>query len=169
MSESPGRTADQVLTALVEQSRTIAELTSGLSPAALRRPPARGEWSLNDVLAHLRSCGDMWGKAIELILTQDHPTFRAINPRRWIESTDYPDLQFAPSFRAYRKQRDELVARLRGVPRSAWARSATVTGAGRPLERTAMEYATWLANHERSHLKQIAQLSKRARARTGMT
>ncbi len=164
MHESPGRTCDQVLSALAEQPRTIAELTSGLSSAALRRPPARGEWSLNDVLAHLRSCGDMWGKAIDLILTQDHPTFRAVNPLKWIESTDYLDLGFAPSFRAYRKQRDELVARLRGVPRSAWARSATVTGAGRPLERTVMEYARRLANHERSHLEQIARLSKKTRA-----
>jgi hypothetical protein len=32
---------------------------------------------------------------------------------------------------------------------------ATVTGAGRTLERTVLFYAQWLASHERPHVKQI--------------
>jgi hypothetical protein len=90
--------------------------------------------------------------------SEDHPTIRAINPTTWIKSTDYPELEFAPSFRAFTKQRAELLALLRRVPRAGWSRSATVTGAGKPRERTVLEYARWLANHERSHLKQIARI-----------
>lgn len=165
--DSPRLTADNVVVALEKQPQTIAELTAELSPKALRLPPAPGEWSLNDVLAHLRSCADMWGKYIGLILDEDHPTFKAVNPRTWIKSTNYPELEFGPSFRAYLKQRSELVARLRTLPKPAWSRAATVTGAGRPLERTALEYAMWLANHERSHLRQMARLAnKQPAART---
>ena len=159
MYDSPRLTADDIVVALEKQAQTIAELAAGVSPKALRRPPGPGEWSLNDVLAHLRSCADMWGKYIALILDEDHPTFKAVNPRTWIKSTNYPDLEFAASFRAYQKQRNELVARLRTLPRVAWSRAATVTGAGRPLERTVLEYAMWLANHERSHLRQMARLA----------
>jgi hypothetical protein len=35
---------------------------------------------------------------------------------------------------------------------------ATVTGAGKPRERTVYTYAQWLANHERPHIKQIEHI-----------
>jgi hypothetical protein len=150
-------TIDQILTRLTEQPKAIATLTAGLPRTRLHRAPSRGEWSLNDVLAHLRSCGDMWGRYIATIIAEDRPTIRAVNPTTWIKSTNYPELEFAPSFRAYAKQRAELLALLRPLPKAAWSRSATVTGAGRPRERTVLEYARRLATHERSHVNQIAR------------
>jgi hypothetical protein len=57
-------TIDQVLTQLEEQPKAIAALTTCLPQARLHRPASPGEWSVNDVLAHLRSCADMWGKYI---------------------------------------------------------------------------------------------------------
>lgn len=100
----------------------------------------------------------MWGKYIAMIVAEDYPTIKAMNPTTWIKSTNYPELEFAPSFRAFEKQRTELLALLRPLPKTAWSRSAMVTGAGRPRERTVMEYATWLANHERTHVKHIARI-----------
>lgn len=147
-----------MLDALTEQPRTIADLTRDVPPARLQRSVVRGQWSVNDVLAHLRSCSDMWGGYIRTIVDEDHPTIKAMNPTRWIKSTNYPMLEFAASFRAYRKQRSELVAFLRPLPKAAWSRCATVTGAGRPRERSMHEYSMWLANHERSHVKQIERL-----------
>jgi hypothetical protein len=152
---------DQILTLLADQPKTIATLTAGLPEARLHRPPARGEWSVNDVLAHLRSCDDMWGKYIRTIVAEDRPTIRAMNPTTWIKSTNYPELEFAPSLRAFTKQRAKLLTLLRSLPKAGWARHATVTGAGRPRERTVLEYAHWLADHERSHVKHIARLVSR--------
>jgi hypothetical protein len=40
-----------------------------------------------------------------------------------------------------------------------WARAATVTGAGKVLERTVMFYVQWLAAHERPHVKQIGRIA----------
>jgi len=153
-------TIEQILTRLAEQPKAIAALTAGLPRARLHRSPSRGEWSLNDVLAHLRSCADMWGRYIATILAEDHPTIRAMNPTTWIKSTDYPDLEFGPSFRAYTKQRAQLLALLRPLPAATWSRRATVTGAGRPRERTVLEYGLWLANHERSHVRHIERVVK---------
>jgi len=157
MYDTP-RSIDQILAQLAEQPKAIAKLTADLPRARLHQRPRRGEWSLNDELAHLRSCSDMWGGYIATILAEDHPTIRAMNPRRWIKHTDYPDLEFAPSFRAFSRQRAKLLALLRPLPTASWSRGATVTGAGRPLERTMGDYAQWLANHERSHLKHIARV-----------
>lgn len=149
---------DEVLTALAEQPKAIATLTAGLPRSRLHRPPGPGEWSVNDVLAHLRSCADMWGTYIGVIIAEDRPTIRAMNPTTWIKSTNYPELAFAPSFRAFRKQRAALLSVLRRLRRADWSRSATVTGAGRPRERTVLDYAQRLADHERSHVKHIARL-----------
>ena len=149
---------DQVLTQLKEQPQAIAALTAGLPRARLHRPPSRGEWSVNDVLAHLRSCADMWGKYIATIIAEDRPTIRAMNPTTWIKSTNYPEMEFSPSMRAFARQRAELLALLRPLPEPAWSRSAAVTGAGRPRERTVLDYARWLANHERTHVRHIARI-----------
>lgn len=76
-------------------------------------------------------------------------------PRTWIERTDYVDQEFAPSLRALTLQRSDLLAVLEPLRSDDWSRAATITGAARPLERTVLHYADWLARHERTHLKQV--------------
>ncbi len=146
---------EKILTLLKQNPVTMAELMAALTPKQLRDVPAEGEWSAVEVLAHLRSCADVWGDCIATILAEDHPTIRAINPRTWIKSTNYRDLEFQPSFQAFTTQRAELLALLESLAPADWVRKVTVTGAGKPLERTVQFYAQWLAQHERSHLKQF--------------
>ena len=117
-----------------------------------------GEWSANDVLAHLRACADVRGGCIPVILAEDRPTLRAVDPRSWIERTDYRDLEFGPSLRAFAAQRAELLALLEPLPPEGWSRAATVTGAGKPLERSVLFYAEWLARHERPHVEQVGRI-----------
>jgi hypothetical protein len=153
-----------VLSQLAAAPPRIAALTAGLSPSQLRTAPSHDAWSANDVLAHLRSCADVWGSCIAAILAEDRPTFRAVNPTTWIKQTDYPSLEFQPSFHAFTAQRADLLAVLEPLPPEAWSRGATVTGAGRPRERTVLSYAQWLANHERSHFRQIEHIANAVRA-----
>jgi hypothetical protein len=47
---------------------------------------------------------------------------------------------------------------LEPLPHEAWSRAATVTGAGKVLERTVLFYGQWLARHERTHVKQIERI-----------
>jgi len=151
-------TIEQVLTLLAETPRRIAALTAGLAPAQLHTAPNHGEWSANDVLAHLRSCADVWGNCIEVIIAQDTPTIRAVNPTTWINSTDYLEQEFQPSLYAFATQRTDLLAVLEPLAHEDWSRAATVTGAGKPLVRTVHTYAQRLARHERTHVKQIERI-----------
>ena len=150
-------TTEQLLTLLTEAPNRIGALTADLAPAQLRTP-ILGEWSLNDILAHLRACADQWGGCIAAMISQDEPTLRAVNPRSWIKNTNYRQLEFRLSFRAFAKQRAELLAVLEALPPKDWSRAATVTGAGAVLRRTVFFYAQWLATHERSHVKQITRM-----------
>jgi hypothetical protein len=154
-------TTEQVLALLTETPLRIAALTAGLLPAQLQAAPAPGEWSANEVLAHLRACADMWGNCIAEMIAHDHPTLRSINPRTWIDKTDYREQAFQPSLQAFTTQRTELLAVLEPLAPAGWSRAATVTGAGKILERTVLFYAQWLAEHERPHLKQIERIVNR--------
>jgi hypothetical protein len=156
-------TVDQVLALLRESPRRIAALTAELTPAQLRTPPEPNSWSANDALAHLRSCADVWGDCIKVILAEDRPTLRAVNPRTWIKRTNYRELAFQPSLQAFLAQRDALLAVLEALPPEAWSRAAIVKGAGRTLERSVLFYAQWLAEHERSHVKQIGHIAEALR------
>lgn len=152
-------TNEQILTILSGTPVRITELTAGLMPAQLRAAPSRGEWSVNEVLAHLRACADVWGECILIILREDHPTLRAVNPRSWIVNTDYPGREFQPSLDAFAVQREDLMGTLRRIAPEAWTRSATVVGAGKPLEWSVHFYAQRMARHERSHIKQIERIT----------
>ena len=157
MYDTP-HTIEQLQTMLADAPARLAELTEGLGQAQLLVPPEPGEWSARDVLAHLRACSDMWGKYIAVILSEDRPTFKAVNPRTWIKKTDYLEQEFHPSQQAYIAQRADLLAVLKPLAPEAWSRMATVMTAGRPRERTVYTYAQWLANHEQQHIKQIERI-----------
>ena len=122
---------------------------------ALDRRPSAEEWSAGEVLAHLRSCGDVWGGCLERVLAEDRPTIRAVNPRTWIGRTDYPQLGWSEHLPAFVAARTALLELLHGLAPADWERSALVVGAGRPVERTVLSYAAWLASHERPHLRQV--------------
>ena len=151
-------TEEQVLALLRETPRRIAALTAGLEPARLRARPTPEDWSANEVLAHMRACADVWGGCMATMIAEDAPTLRAVNPLTWINRTDYLELEFQPSLRAFAAQRAGLLAVLEPLPHEAWSRTATVTGAGKVLQRTVLFYGRWLAGHERPHVKQIADI-----------
>jgi len=151
-------TIEQILAMLEAAPSQIAGLTAGLTETQLSSSPGPGEWSTNEVLAHLRSCADVWGSCIKMILEQDMPTIRAVNPRTWIRSTNYPEQKFKPSLQSFTVQRTGLLAILKPLKPKTWSRSATITGAGKPFERSVLSYAQWMAEHERPHLKQIKSI-----------
>ena len=157
--ESRGRPlgSDEVLAILEEDPKLITALTKGLPAPRLQRAPVLGVWSTNDVLAHLRACSDARGEFVRAMLAAERPTLRAIGPRSLLEKTDYRELPFATSLRAFTRQRARLLSFLRALPRESWSRTAIVTGGGLPRERTVLFYGAWLAGHERAHVRGLAR------------
>ena len=150
---------DTILTILKETPPRLAKLTAGLTPAQLHTAPSDGEWSANEVLAHLRACNEVWGGYyIMTILTEDNPTIKAVNPRTWIKNTSYLEQEFQSSLRAFTKERRKLLAVLEPLLPKDWSRTNTLIGAGKPLQQTLMSHADGLARHERAHLKQIERI-----------
>lgn len=151
-------TIEETLTLLADTPPRIAALTAGRPPAQLHTAPDHDGWSANDVLAHLRACADVWGSCIAATIAEETPRLRAVNPRTWVKETDYLEVAFGPSLRSLAMSRADLLAVLEPLPPEGWSRAATVTGAGKVLERTVQFYAQWLARHEAQHVKQVARI-----------
>lgn len=162
--ESRGKplTIDEVLAILEASPRQIAALTRELTASRLNTAPVLGVWSINDVLAHLRSVSDARGEFIRAMVATPRPTLRAIDPRALQRRGDY-GVDFGASFRAFRAQRARLVRYLKGLPRRSWSRTAVITGGGPPRERTALFYAQWVAGHERAHIRQLTRALRTVR------
>jgi len=151
---------DALLASLANTPREIARITKGLSEARLRKKPAEDLWSASDILAHLRSCADVWGKSILQMLHAEHPTIRYVSPRTWMRKTKYPELGFQPSLSAFAEQRADLLRELSELKTSGWSRGATFTATTRGREGTVFGYATKIWDHERGHLEQLRSTVK---------
>jgi len=101
-----------------------------------------------------------------VILREDRPTFKAVNPTTWIKQTDYLEQEFRPSLQAFTTQRAELLAVLKPLAPEAWSCTATVMTVGKPRERTVYTYVQWLANHEQMHFRQVERIVNAVRTST---
>ena len=117
--------------------------------------PAPGEWSVHELLAHLRACADVRGAAALRTIAEDRPRIQVINPREYLKTTDYLKLDFASSLRAFADQRAELLDVLRALSADEWSRPAEIVRAASSLEGSVLYYAVWIATHEVPHLDQI--------------
>ena len=150
-----------VLTALSEGPKQIARVTRGCSERLLHRKPDTDAWSAREIVAHLRACAEVWGRSMERMLAEEHPTIRYVSPRGWIKKTDYFEQSFSNSLAALSHQRVALVKRLSGLDAIDWSRGATFTATTLGREATVLSYAKRIADHEAQHLSQLRRTVKR--------
>ena len=147
---------DRALSLLAETSLRIANATKEIDDALLQAKDHKRSWSANDILAHLRSCADVWGSSIDAMLIEVTPALPDVHPRQWIRGTDYPAVPFCESFQAFADQRETLLIALRKLSFDDWSRGATIGG----RKYTVCSQARLMAKHENEHCEQIEELLK---------
>src|ERR1044071_3307874 len=100
---------ENYLKLLEETSNRLKKVTKAFDEARLQRRTENQPWSVNDILAHLRSCADVWGDSIERMLAEENPTVPYRHPRQWIKKIDYLELPFQESFQTFVAQRKKLL------------------------------------------------------------
>jgi hypothetical protein len=144
-----------ILKALAGTPRQIARVARGRDDRQLHRKPAPDAWSARDIVAHLRACAAVWGRSIDRMLTEDHPTIRYVSPRGWIKKTNYLEQSFDDLLRAFSEERGALLESLRALDPADWSRGATFTGTTLGRSGTVLSYARRIADHEMHHLDQF--------------
>ena len=142
------------LALLEEFPRTVAARTAGLSEAQLRWSPSKKDWSVVEVLAHLRACAEIWSFSIYAMLAENKPVFPLLDERRWTKAARYATFEFQPAFQIFCLQRQELIAVLKPLDIETWARSANIEG----RNHTVFSQTRRMALHETEHLDQIQAL-----------
>ena len=71
----------RLLALLTQAPIRLEEVTRGQPSTRLTLQTDLEPWSVNDILAHLRACSDVWGATIIAMLVKDNPTIRYVSPR----------------------------------------------------------------------------------------
>jgi hypothetical protein len=145
---------EKYLQAIAETPQRITQVVAGCADAQLQSKADAKSWSVNDILAHLRSCADLWTHSIYAMLAANEPEFSDIDERKWAKVTRYRELPFKESFQAYKDQRENLVRVLKTLPFESWERSAIIFG----RKHTVFTQTRRLAKHEQEHVQQIEEL-----------
>jgi hypothetical protein len=154
----PPLTIGQILALMAETPVRVERATSGIAPALLHSHPGSGQWSANEVLAHVRACADMGTEAIREIMAGDMPVL--LEPADFRIRPDYVGLDFEPSLRAFAAKRAELLGLLTLLPEEGWSRAAKVKRKRGTQVRTLNGYGQWMARHEHGHAADIERIAR---------
>jgi uncharacterized damage-inducible protein DinB len=139
---------------LSETPLRISRATTGVDEAHLQAKIDEKSWSVNDILAHLRSCADLWTHSIYAMLAEDEPIFSDINERKWAKVTRYAELPFRDSFQAFSLQRENLLRVLKALPFTSWEQSAIIF----ERKHTVFTQTRRMTKHEQEHCEQLESL-----------
>lgn len=145
---------EKYLSILSETPQRIQQAVMGMDEKYLQSQADDKSWSVNQILAHLRSCADLWTHSIYAMLAEKEPVFSDINQRKWAKVTQYAEVSFAESFQAYALQRENLLRVLQALPFEAWERSALIF----KRRHTVFTQTRRMAKHETEHVEQIKNL-----------
>ena len=149
----------RVIELLTDAPPRLKRATLGIQTTRIYLRTDVEPWSVNDILAHLRACSDVWGKSIMAMLTQDNPTQGYVSPRVSMKKPMYVDLDFGAALESFTEERHKLVLTLSNLDVVGWSRRGTFTGTSpRGRNQTVLSYAERLVNHEQGHLDQIEAL-----------
>lgn len=133
-------------------SRRLTAVTMGLSEGQLSQSLTSGEWSVLEILNHLRACEEVWMHSVMAMLAHDTPNLKEIHPREWIKQHNpYTSLSFSNSLRQFVLQREALLIVLKSLSIVDWERGARIDG----KVHTVYSQVRRMVLHEEQHCNDI--------------
>ena len=139
----------------------VAELVAGLDEEALRRRPAEGEWSINEVCGHLVEDARTWQERFVLITTQADPYLKRYDPEGGVREGGYQEAPIEKTLGEFRRIRRQTVETLSRLSAEGWERTGRHWSEG-PV--TIAEACSIALEHAESHLDQVRELKEKVTA-----
>jgi hypothetical protein len=133
----------------------LATRTAGLDDATVRRPEARGKWSVIEVVQHLADTELAYGYRIRMILTHEQWPMELFDREGWARELHYADGSLAGALDQLRALRAANLRLYRSLSATQLAR------VGMHAERGPESVATCirlLAGHDLAHRRQIDRI-----------
>jgi hypothetical protein len=149
----------RILALLIQAPLRLEKVTRDVQTMRLHLRSDGEPWSVNDILAHLRACADVWGNSIMAMITRDNPILPYVSPRSWMRKPSYLEPEFAAALASLSQERQKLVKVLVDLDEAGWVRRGTFTRTSpRQRDQTVASYCERIVNHEQAHLEQIEAL-----------
>ena len=142
---------DQIILALTNTPNWLSKrITPQRDMSKLNRPAARGEWSVRDIVAHLRDREARYFPKMHLITIAQVPDLRRVQQ---VGPTEYdPDDSPFTVMSQFRRIRQSTLSLLRELPDDGWKRvGVDVDNVTVSIRDLAIE----LIDHDAEHLAQI--------------
>jgi FMN phosphatase YigB (HAD superfamily) len=131
----------------------LLALTEELEPAAWSRRPAPGEWSLTEILCHLRDVEiEVHQPRLQEIIAKDRPFLPAADPDQWAAKRNYQSQSHTDALVAFVQARKSTLSQLEDLASEAWSREARHALLGM---LTLEEIIGVVADHDTLHLAQL--------------
>lgn len=115
---------DTIITALENAPALIVPMVREVSPANLKRRTAPQVWSVHEHACHLAVVHNLLNIRLDLMLRETNPVIKPYQPGQDDEDGALLKLDLDESLDRYVKDRQTLVARLKGLSADDWQRTA---------------------------------------------
>ena len=147
---------EQLIARLAGYPSKLYTAIAGLSEDDLARRPAPDEWSLKEILCHLRDGEEVRLERMRRVVEEAEPFLPAFDQEAYARDRKYQDEITGLILPRLVEHRTAQVTLLRSVPPDAWSRKGTHEETG---ALTLDDLAMGAINHDTEHLTQIRKLT----------
>lgn len=140
----------------------LAALTRRLDRKRLAKRPARGKWSVAEILAHLADSELVIAWRLRAILTSNGTPIQAYDQDAWATTFRYGRRDAKNSLERFRVLRESNLAVLKAVPKNLLENYGVHAERGK---ETITHLTHLVAGHDLNHLQQVEAIVKMPRSR----
>ena len=147
------KNVEAFLALMMSTPAALSSLTKDIPPSLWIARPAPTEWSLTEVLCHLRDTErEIHAPHLQMILTQSDPFLSQPDTHAWAEARGYLSQDGILALGDFITARLDALARLKDLPLDHWSRKARHSVFG---PTNMQETIAFITQHDRLHIQQI--------------
>ena len=150
---------EEILATLRDLPERVDAACEALGDEQLRRRPSAGEWSLLEVLCHLRDAAEIEGTRIRRLVEEDEPLLEPYDQEALARDRNYAGDDPRRVRTALRAFWGGLAYQLEHLSDDQWQRAGTHPERGRV---TVASRAELNAEHAQEHMAQLRELMERS-------
>jgi uncharacterized damage-inducible protein DinB len=156
----PPADKDSVIARYIDGPKLLERALAGLNDADLDTPPAKGGWTIRQIVHHIVDGDDLWKTCIKQALGNNQTEFsldwyRSLSQDTWADRWAYAQRQIEISLALLKAIRDHVIQLLEHVP-DGWNRTVEFREPNGEVEIVPVGFVINMqADHVVHHLKQI--------------